>query len=82
MSLENFGEWHVDHVVPKSKFSLEDYEDEDEFIRAVWALRNLAPLWASDNAQKSDRLDWSLPDTYRNRLLRAIYCPVELEAAA
>lgn len=48
------GEIHIDHIVPLSAFEL---EDEDE-LKAAWAITNLRPLWASDNLSKSDRIEF------------------------
>jgi len=55
MSFENYGEWHVDHILPISKFNFKKARDED--FKKCWALKNLQPLWASDNIKKKDRLD-------------------------
>jgi len=51
MSWQNRGSWHVDHIVPLSKFNLTVRE---EFLRAVH-FSNLQPLWAKENRIKSDR---------------------------
>ncbi|WP_203228521.1 hypothetical protein [Pseudomonas citronellolis] len=48
MSWDNYGEWHVDHIVPLSTFSRNDIDE----IRACWALPNLRPIWAKDNLRK------------------------------
>lgn len=37
--------WHIDHIVPKSKFWFDDR-------RAAYALANLRPLWEKDNLRK------------------------------
>ncbi|WP_159457659.1 hypothetical protein [Xaviernesmea oryzae] len=50
MSWSNMGEWHIDHIVPKSSFLYEDDEDPD--FKACWALTNLRPLWADANQKK------------------------------
>lgn len=50
MSWDNYGEWHIDHKIPKSFF---DYNDEVEF-RYCWSLLNLQPLWADDNYRKNN----------------------------
>ena len=43
MSWENFGDWEVEHVVPREKF---DYASaEDSGFRECWALENLRPEW-------------------------------------
>lgn len=54
MTLENYGKWHLDHVVPISAFNYESPDHID--FRRAWALSNLQPLWAADNIRKRDRL--------------------------
>lgn len=49
MGWHNFGEWHIDHIVPVSSFILDDQESA---VRTAWALPNLRPLWAKDNMSK------------------------------
>jgi len=71
MSWENYGEWHIDHIIPKSIVSGEYFDDIT--FRWLWSLSNLAPLWAKDNLEKHARTDWVLPDTYKNPRLRALY---------
>ncbi|WP_262027593.1 hypothetical protein [Microvirga sp. Mcv34] len=53
MNWERFvaGEIHIDHIVPVSAFDLEDEDD----IRAAWALTNLRPMWAGANMRKGAR---------------------------
>lgn len=53
MTWENYGEWHVDHIVPVS-FFLSSGADAD-IMRRCWALSNLRPLWAKDNLTKHAR---------------------------
>lgn len=51
MTWENYGtEWHVDHIVPCSYFDLTDPEQQ----RICFNYRNLQPLWAKDNLEKSN----------------------------
>lgn len=50
MSWDNAKEWHIDHIVPLSTFTIVEYGDR-EFM-AAWALSNLMPLWAADNLKK------------------------------
>lgn len=57
MTWENYGEWHIDHVIPDSWFNYREYGDED-FIKC-WSLDNLQPLWAEDNLRKGDTYDLS-----------------------
>lgn len=52
MSWENMGEWHVDHIIPRSLFN---QLDECEF-RACWSLGNLRPMWGRTNASKGDTI--------------------------
>lgn len=53
MGWHNIGEWHIDHIIPKSSFVYQHPEDEE--FKACWALTNLRPLWAIDNLKKSNR---------------------------
>lgn len=53
MNWGNMGDWHIDHIVPKSAFAYIDPSDES--FQACWALPNLRPLWAADNVAKSDK---------------------------
>ena len=48
MSWARFGEIHIDHIVPRASF---DLNNEDEW-RACWALSNLQPRWGKDNQAK------------------------------
>lgn len=52
MSWGNYGRdgWHIDHIVPLSKFSLNDRQD---LLKAVH-YSNLQPMWAADNIKKSN----------------------------
>ncbi len=54
MSWDNYGKWHIDHIVPLSAFNYSTPQCFD-FGRA-WALSNLRPLWAEDNLRKNDKL--------------------------
>ena len=54
MDWDNYGEWHIDHIKPKSKFKIEEYGDEQ--FHECWGLDNLQPLWAEDNLIKGDKI--------------------------
>ena len=58
MTWENKGEWHIDHIIPRSSFEY-DSPDDPEFKQA-WALTNLRPLWAIDNIRKNATRDFLL----------------------
>lgn len=53
MSWTNYGEWHVDHILPVASFAFEDAADPE--FKACWSLTNLRPLWARENLAKRDR---------------------------
>lgn len=51
MSWDNYGKWHIDHIKPCSLFN---HEIKSDFIEC-WSLKNLQPLWASENIKKGDK---------------------------
>ena len=55
MSWDNYGEWHIDHIIPISAFNF--YKPEDLDFKKCWALINLQPLWAKDNMTKQAKLN-------------------------
>jgi hypothetical protein len=52
-TLENRGKWHIDHVIPLSRFNLDD--EEQQLVAFNW--RNTMPLDAKENLKKNNRLD-------------------------
>ena len=52
MTWENYGEWHIDHILPLCSFNL---KDELEVSKACH-FSNTQPLWALDNLKKSSRI--------------------------
>lgn len=54
MSWDNYGKWHIDHIIPKSFFEYKSTEDVE--FKMCWRLENLQPLWALDNLSKSNKL--------------------------
>ncbi len=53
MTKENYGEWHVDHIIPVSWWEYSSTDDSE--FKQCWSLANLQPLWAFDNHSKSNR---------------------------
>lgn len=49
MSLSNYGEWHLDHIVPIS------YAKTEEDVYKLNHHTNFQPLWAIDNLSKGNR---------------------------
>lgn len=53
MGWHNYGQWHIDHIVPISSFQFTTTEDPE--FSACWALTNLRPMWAAENLRKADK---------------------------
>lgn len=52
-NLDNHGKtWHIDHVIPLSRFNLED--EEEQLIAFNW--RNTMPLLAQENLSKNSKI--------------------------
>jgi hypothetical protein len=58
MSWDNYGKWHVDHIVPCSAFDLFDASQQ----QACFHFTNLQPLWAKDNRAKGGLKPAFLPN--------------------
>lgn len=54
MSWDNYGEWHIDHIIP-----LASAQTVDDVYR-LNHYSNLQPLWARDNIKKGDSLEWKM----------------------
>ena len=52
MSWDNYGEWHIDHIIPISYYVKNGIHD----AKVVNCLSNLRPLWASENIRKGNKL--------------------------
>jgi hypothetical protein len=51
MSWDNYGEWHIDHIIPVTAWDLS--REEDQMLAGHFT--NLQPLWAIDNIKKSNK---------------------------
>jgi hypothetical protein len=54
MTWDNYGEWHVDHRIPKAAFTFTNSCDSSFII--CWGLDNLQPMWAAENMSKRDKI--------------------------
>ena len=52
MNLENYGEWHIDHILPVSSFD----HSKTEQVAVCWHYSNMQPLWGRDNIIKSNKI--------------------------
>lgn len=53
MTWDNYGEWHVDHVIPVSAFNMLDKQHQE----LCFHYRNLQPMWGAENTKKSNKID-------------------------
>ena len=54
MTWDNYGKWHIDHIVPRSFFEFTSIEDTE--FKYCWSLDNLQPLWSAENITKSNKI--------------------------
>jgi hypothetical protein len=56
MTWDNYGVygWHIDHRMPLNGF---DLTDREQFLKAAH-YTNQQPLWAWENLEKNDKVDW------------------------
>ena len=52
MSWDNYGKWHVDHIVPCDSFNLALPEEQEKCFN----YKNLQPLWAIENLLKNNKV--------------------------
>ena len=52
MSWDNYGKWHIDHILPCNKFNMSDENEQTKCFHYT----NLQPLWALDNIQKGVKI--------------------------
>lgn len=52
MSWDNHGKWHIDHIIPISKFNLLNPEE----VKKACHYTNLQPLWAHENMSKGSKI--------------------------
>jgi len=52
MTWDNYGDWHIDHIIPRSNYDHTDVKQVEE----CWSLQNLQPLWAKDNLKKGNKI--------------------------
>jgi hypothetical protein len=50
LSWENYGEWHIDHIIPLSSAKTE------EELYKLCHFTNLQPMWALDNIKKGSKI--------------------------
>ena len=52
MDWDNYGDWHLDHIIPMNSF---DFDEGNSFTEC-WSLSNLQPLWGVENLSKGVKL--------------------------
>lgn len=52
MNWDNYGNWHIDHVIPCSSFDL----SSDDELKRCFNWKNLRPCWSSENLEKSSKI--------------------------
>ena len=55
MSWDNYGKWHIDHIIPFNYYTKECGGLTEENLYKVMNYKNLQPLWAIDNLLKNGK---------------------------
>ena len=58
MTWNNHGEWHIDHIIPCSSFDLRNPIEQ----KICFNWRNLQPMWATENLEKSNKYNPKLKE--------------------
>lgn len=53
MTWDNYGDWHIDHILPCAIFDMSDPEQQ----KICFYYTNLQPLWKLDNIKKGKKLN-------------------------
>lgn len=53
MTWNNYGLWHIDHIIPESLWQYSSPSDSE--FKQCWSLANLQPLWAIANMKKGNK---------------------------
>lgn len=64
MNFDNYGEWHIDHVIPCNSFNFEI--EENKFICFNW--KNIRPCWAKENILKGNKILPELINTHNKKV--------------
>lgn len=64
MLWENYGEWHIDHVLPCSSFNLLDEDDK----KTCFSWKNLRPCWAKDNIIKGNKILPNVIESHKKKV--------------
>ena len=54
MTWDNYGKWHIDHIIPLSRLYIDGTDDPT--FKFAWSLSNLQPLWKKDNLKKANKI--------------------------
>ena len=65
MNWENYGKWHIDHIIPCNNF---DFNNQ-EHINTCFNWKNLRPCWGLENIVKGDKIDNNLINKFKKRAL-------------
>jgi len=52
MTWNNYGDWHIDHILPIASFDMTCFNE----VRKAFNYKNTQPLWAVENLTKGRKV--------------------------
>ena len=72
MSWDNFGEWHIDHVIPCDSFDLTN----EEHVKQCFSWKNIRPCWQQENLEKGSKTITEVVEKHESKVKEFLSNPL------